>query len=406
MIRSSLVITIDRLNPSFLGPYGGTSAGTPNFNRLAAQSLLVEHAISDSADLDVVFRSFWQGVHACVPPQRITEPSVIERLTDAGVATVLVTDDREVAAHPLAEFFAERVELPSNTSAERASDVEETQLAQSLAAALETLAELRSPFLLWIHLSGMSGPWDAPAELLDRVRGDDDPPPRLTAETPAMRLAPDYDPDELLPIAQAYAAQAMLVDMGLGVLLGALAEHPARNELLLLLTSPRGFPLGEHLLVGDADAALYDELLHVPLLLRRAGGVGAMARDQSFAQPADIAATLLDWHNLPCPSASPQAASLLALTEGQQRWPREQTLSIAADQRGTRTSAWYLRESPASAELFSKPDDRFEANEVSSLCPAIVDELLSAATQLERALVADDFTQIAPLPPALVEGTG
>ena len=31
------------------------------------------------------------------------------------------------------------------------------------------------------------------------------------------------------------------------------------------VTSPRGFPLGEHRRIGECDQALYGELLHVPV---------------------------------------------------------------------------------------------------------------------------------------------
>jgi hypothetical protein len=55
-------------------------------------------------------------------------------------------------------------------------------------------------------------------------------------------------------------------------------------------------------------------------------------------------------------------------------------------------------------ELFAKPDDRLEANEVSSLCPEAVEQLLEAITDFENAAQTDDPSQLAPLSRLLAEG--
>ena len=68
----------------------------------------------------------------------------------------------------------------------------------------------------------------------------------------------------------AYAGQVPVLDLCLATLMEVLDEHPRRDELLLLVTSPSGFPLGEHLRVGSVDDALYGELVHVPAIMRAA----------------------------------------------------------------------------------------------------------------------------------------
>jgi hypothetical protein len=52
--RNTLVVVVDRLGAGFLGPYGATWLDTPALNRLAGQSLLIEHVLSDSPELDIV----------------------------------------------------------------------------------------------------------------------------------------------------------------------------------------------------------------------------------------------------------------------------------------------------------------------------------------------------------------
>jgi hypothetical protein len=67
-----------------------------------------------------------------------------------------------------------------------------------------------------------------------------------------------------------------------------------------------------------------------------------------------------------------------------------------------RTPAWYLR-AGGQPQLFVKPDDRWEINDVVSRCPGIVEGLQTALTQYELALPAARISQLPPLSPALLE---
>src|SRR5262249_61341886 len=142
------------------------------------------------------------------------------------------------------------------------------------------LSQAQRPFLLRIHAQGMTGPWDAPLELRYQFADEDDPVPPDFVEPPRKALTPDYDPDDLLGLAHAYAGQVALVDYCLGMLLEAVDRHPLGGETLLAVTSPRGYPLGEHLRVGPGDDALYGELLQVPLLVRPPDQTTALHRSQ------------------------------------------------------------------------------------------------------------------------------
>ena len=77
-------------------------------------------------------------------------------------------------------------------------------------------------------------------------------------------------------------------------------------------------------------------------------------------------------------------------------WRRDRLCVVGhGAQRAIRTPAWYLR-AGGQPQLFVKPDDRWEINDVVSRCPDIVDGLQAALTQCEMALPA---TRIADLPP-------
>jgi hypothetical protein len=390
LAESAIILSIDRLGAGFLGPYGNTWIETPEFNRLASQSLLCEHMLADSPHLESLFHSYWSGRHA-VSFSVSAAPGYIAAATQRGLRTVLVTDEQSLLSHPLAADFAEQVFVPVDGDPKQAREVEETQLARLFEEALATLRELDTPFLLWIHSRGMSGAWDAPATLREQFAAEDDPLPGEFITPPEKRLTEAIDPDELLKLTHAYAGQVAIVDLCLGALLAAADEHPLAARTLLAVTSPRGYPLGEHGRIGPCDNALYGELLQTPLLVRIPGGNAALVRSQQLVQPSDLGQLLRDIFTTSEATAdSPLVVGrLLSMILDRPQTSPEITVAIAAGQRAIRTPAWFQRESEMDGqsqfELFAKPDDRWEVNEIASRAADIVAELSDVLDQLTAA---------------------
>ncbi len=420
--RSAVVVVVDRLGAGFLGPYGNTWLDTPHWNRLASESLLVETALADSADLGDAYRALWRGLHRLEPALE-GERSLAELAAAAGYETLLVSDEPAVIDYRDASAFETRVQIDADRDAAGASSgddegLTDTQLGRLFAEAIARIGQLQSPALVWVHARGMSGPWDAPYAMRRRFADDEDPDPPDFVDPPRYDVAEGADPDELLGVVQAYAGQVALVDAWLGALLEAIDSAAAdadANETLVIVTSPRGYPLGEHGRVGPQDDpardALYGELLQVPLLVRRPGG--ALSRTQRFGQLGDAAMTVADWLGLDMQPAGRMAGSLLALTEPEESTdvlaPRQIALASSANQWSVRTSAWMWREShPLNAgheshhELFAKPDDRWEANEVASRCRDVVEKMIAAAEVFEQAARRRSLDRLAPLDVELV----
>ena len=272
-----ICLAIDRLHAAYLGAYGNTWINTPALDRLAAESLLLDRAVIDSPQLEIIYRSLWQGLHAMVPAAQALRHTLLpQQLTQAGWQTVLLSDDTAVAEHPLATAFADRVVLkPSKAHRSVAGALEETNAAEFFAAASDQLQRLKSPFFLWLHTGTLGNIWDAPLELREQYRDEDDPPAKDGCEVPNQLLPERFDPDELLSITHAYAGQVTLLDELVGSLIASIEEAGLAQNTLLVLLSPRGFPLGEHRRVGGCDDPLYAELTHVPMMLRLPDGLGA-----------------------------------------------------------------------------------------------------------------------------------
>ena len=250
---SAVVLVIDRLGAGWLGPYGNTWLDTPNFNRLAASSALCETVVIDSPDRDASYRAMLTGRHLLEPSTEAL-PTLPHLASASGASAVLLTDDQQVAEHPLARGFTQRQVIPAKPVPRSVETIEETGLFTFFEAASALIRKQRRPSLLWLHSRGMSGAWDAPLALRYQFADEDDPDPPDFFEPPNVLLPENFDPDQLLGFVQAYAGQVALADMCLGLLLDAIDQYAARNQTLLIVTSPRGYPLGEHRRVGPCDA--------------------------------------------------------------------------------------------------------------------------------------------------------
>lgn len=444
--KNAICLVIDGWQAGFAGPYGNSWIHTPAVNRLAAEGFVFDHALVDSPRLERLYRSFWRGVHAAVPDNRLPKgDGLAARLANAGVSTTLVTDERRVAEHPSAAEFREIVRLEPSRAKRAAADIAGTQLAEFFSQVLDRLEAADEPHLLWAHTSSLTSCWDAPSDYRERYLERDDASgaderAHLAAEIaalgsvgvapPAGRYEPSPDPDELLALRRAYAAQVTVFDACLSGLLEALDQVPGAERTLVFVAGARGYPLGEHGHIGleiDSQAqpngnavaggdALHAELVHVPWLWRLPDRQGALGRSQALVQPADCCATLADWWEVTDSFRANDervgiaaGRSVLPVLLGDESTWRDRLLLTLDDQIALRTSSWYLRairKSPdrvtgdadrQAVELFVKPDDRWEQNEISNRCEAVAVTLVELANEYSQALRTGEPAALSPL---------
>ena len=402
--RSAVVLVVDRLSASQLGPYGNTWFDTPALNRLASESVLFENMLADSPQLEKSYHSYWQGLHSSCTAGKHARPDLLQLLHQAGTFSTLLTDEGLVAEHALAEGFDRCLAASVTAATQAAADVAQTEIAHLMAAAIEQLKPIHSSSLLWIHSRGMNGPWDGPTELRMALVDEEDPVPGDFIEPPHKQFKEKPDPDELLGYNQAYAGQVMALDICIEAFLDALSDSPAANETLLIFTSPRGYPLGQHARVGPCDNALYAELLHVPLLIRYPDSQRATERCHALVQPADLFSTLADWFEVSAEGPLAHSQSLSALLENRQPSPRDRICSVSDGQISLRTQGWFLRQAEDRRELYAKPDDRWEVNEVSDRCGDVAEQMAEAANLYLQAVETLGELNLPDLPEVLVSG--
>lgn len=388
------VLMIDQLSAPMIGPYGNTVVETPNLNRLAAQSGLHDFAFANAVRLDAAYDAI-SGVKA----KRGDRHHPVEFFSQRGLPTTLVSDEARVLDHSFADAFDRVIPIgeirstrPHGKAAAKAAD---TQLANFFAQATAVIAELEPEGLCWMHSRGLSGSWDAPYAYRLHLCDDDDPAPPDFTDAPSQWIDPaTVDPDFLLGFQQAAGAQVRLLDELLGIFL----EQIDRVGVdLFCLSAPRGCPLGEHGLIGEGDQ-LYNESIHVPLMIRWPDHYGlSAARTSTFVQTDWIGRAMSQVSRESEPD--PLAREMGVLVPDKRR---DMVWLSSSEQEALQTHAWKIvRSKMGGTQLYSKPDDRWEVNDVSDRCPDIVEKMSQTLDLLlSEAGLRDDFQ----LSPALAFG--
>lgn len=396
--RSVVVLALDGLGARLLGPYANTWFSTHQFDRLAAQSLLLEFAFADCPELMGSYQSLWTGRNgfAGLAPT-VEKNKLIDQLAEAGVESTLFTDEQRLAESALANQFDRVVMNAIEPATSAANDLSETMLAEFFSVAIEKMAVIKPGELMWIHSTGLSGSWDAPYEMRQQFADEEDPDPPTFIEAPSQFFpSGELEPDDRLGFQQACAAQVVLIDQFLGIMLDHLEAIPPSRRPLLIVTSPRGFPLGVGGHVGQAEQSLFDDAIHVPVLVKWPDGRYAMSRHQSLQYARCVADFVLDWFQagsidlswLDNPLANREMEYLLSTTDGK---------------RSLRTHGWKFLDDGQKQQLFVKPDDRWDMNDVLRKCRLIGEELDELCTSTLEEIKKQGSYQPRGLPDQLAE---
>jgi arylsulfatase A-like enzyme len=223
-------------------------------------------------------------------------------------------------------------------------------------------------------------------------------------DVPAGAVGDVIDEMELLRLRRTYAGTVTLVDRWLGELFKALERTGRGADTLLVFTGDQGEPLGEHGYVRRFRPWLYEELIHTPLILRLPGAKFGGTRHQALVQTVDLLPTVLSAFDLP-PHAEAHGHDLLALVRGERAKLRDYAcLGMDAEEFAIRTHLWHLTvpvepdpdDPPRGPELYRKPEDRWDQNDVAGLHPEVAEHLELTLRRFVEA-VGRDALDVPPL---------
>lgn len=298
-----IVISIDTLRADHLSIYGSTSLKTPAIDQLAADGVVFERAYSHSPQTLPAHASMLSGrlpfetgvrddTMVVKTPGRLLPGMLRER----GYATAGI-----VSAHALRQetgiaqgfdFFDDGMPSYSADTApdERRRDGRESE--ESAERWLDKIGTSRA--FLFLHLNEPHKPYTAPERFSQ------------------------YSP---------YDAEIAYSDEIVGRLVRYLKSHQLYDRSTIVLLSDHGEGLGDH---GEQEHGLfvYEEAIHVPLIIKQQSNAGAGRRISDVAQHIDLVPTLLDLVKAPIPGAL-RGRSLKPLLEGANRLPDRAVYSEA-----------------------------------------------------------------------------
>jgi arylsulfatase A-like enzyme len=382
-----IVLEIDALNLAYLGCYGNDWIATPNLDRLAWEGAVFDQHFAGILQADAT------GQPRCQYQQAIPPHSQEQKANGPDLLQTLRNND----------IFIRELTLAFNQGMGGA----ELKACTELAA--------REKGLLWIHGPSLRPPWNLDEDMAGSYFDEEDPRQEGEVrenseeeleddedeeaaeeqdeeydEEVRVKSLPWLDPPEgplteledMLRVQNTYAAAVTVLDAQIGRLVEALGSKGLLEQASLWITASSGLPLGEHGWLGFSDLNLHEATAHLPLLIRPPqSGLNGL-RISALTQPADITATLLDYFGVLNYAAS--GHSLRPWLDGQiaplrpfalSRW-QPGVLAVAV-----RTAEWTLHrkmtegEEKSNPQLFVRPDDRWEKNDVGGQYPEVVAEL-------------------------------
>ena len=364
-----IVLTIDGLNSFMLGLYGNTMLETPALDQVASVGITFDFALSHSCELADSMR-------------RLLASSDEANVSECVAGRSVFVSDCSTAAQCAQEAqFETIIDIASELGSTNhiAKEIGQTRAATFFSYALEAVEQIQLGDLLWLHFSGLSQSWDAPLSLRKQFVGPDDPDAYDLYEPPSQSFDSEVDdPDLLVSIHAALTAQVAIIDQLLGVFLKFVAEHPVASKAHLAITSPRGYSLGGGGHVG-IGTSLTSESVHVPLLLSVAGDREKFSnvRSHSLIQNSLIGKLIGQLTDGGPESVQSFFDRHCAVFMDDQSEP---VFLEGKNERALQNRFWKLiRRQEENGEekwrLYVKPDDRWDANDVSSRCPQILEEL-------------------------------
>jgi choline-sulfatase len=279
-----VLITLDSVRADRMGFLGSSARLSPNLDRLAGQSIVFEQAFAQAPLTVASHATILSGTY----PQTNRAGELGTRLASS---LPFVPDLLRAGGDRTAAFVGSIALEPKNGFApgfDRGFAVydagfhqpEKAQsgsvgrtAAQVVARASAWLARNpKGPFFLWVHLN-----------------------------------------DPAAASASSYNAAVSAADSAVGKLVAALRGSKLYDDALIVVASDHGQGLGAH---GEDTHGvfLYDETLHVPLLLKLPQGQSAGKRVRVHARLVDIAPTILEIAGVTIPSQM-QGQSLLRMAK-------------------------------------------------------------------------------------------
>jgi arylsulfatase A-like enzyme len=173
---------------------------------------------------------------------------------------------------------------------------EDTFVAQCVKEGIKWLEDQteKDNLLLWVDCFDPHEPWDPPSPY-DRMYTDPNYKGQDIIHPIPGNVEGYLTPEELNHIKMLYAGKVTLCDHWIGIFLDKVKDLGLYDNSLILFTTDHGAPFGEHGYIKKAQPGLYEDLVHIPLIIRHPEGLGAGKRFSAMVETTEVFPTILDF---------------------------------------------------------------------------------------------------------------
>lgn len=370
-----ILITLDTTRADRMGFLGSTRGLTPNLDKLARDSTVFTRAYTQAPFTPAAHATILSGTYpqyhqvlAFPLPLARTVPYLPEILgangyhTGAFVGSMALDPKISVPGFDRGfdTYYADFHPGPEGSGLGDRYQTVEWRAGEVVKHATGWLGKRPpGPFLMWVHMFDPHDPYDPPE-------------PYKTRYAKAL-----------------YDGEIAYMDSALGTLFRQLKAAGLYDGALIVVTADHGDALGDH---GEDQHGifLYDETVHVPLLIKLPHGQAAGKRVETIVEHADITPTILGSLGIPLPEKV-QGQSLLGFLEPDT--PKGQAAAKDWQDRGAYSEAdyghlafgWsaiqslrtgkYLYVEAPRRELYDQANDPGAEHDLAQASPAVADTL-------------------------------
>ena len=298
---------IDSLRADHMSSYGYPRLTTPHMDRFAQGGALFERTYSPHIPTTSGYGSMLTGMDAFSTqvvalrhkgPMRPEIKTLPEMLREAGYATTCVG----FSGNPASRGFDTYLTFAGWGSWNEGRSPKAENLNEVAIPELKRLAKGKEPFYLFLRHMDPHAPYLPPYPFERIFYHGNECDPRNHSMDPVMSFKPFCDffaswmppgiKDKDYVIAQ-YDGAVAYMDASIQAIFTALETLDVLDDTIVVINSDHGETLYDHECWFDHHS-MYDQTLHVPLIIRYPGKVPAGVRVPGFNQQKDLVPTLLD----------------------------------------------------------------------------------------------------------------
>jgi len=325
-----VLIGIDSLRADHMSGYGYHRLSTPHIDRFATQGTLFERTYSAHIPTTSAYASMLTGMDCFKTqvvalrhkgPLRPEVKTLAEILREGGYNTTCFG----FSGNPSSRGFDAYLDYAGWGSWAEGRSPKAQNLNGVTLPELDRLVAQPEPFFLFLRHMDPHAPYLPPEPFERMFYHGNELDPANTSMEPVLKFKPFRDfflswmppgiTDKDYIIAQ-YDGAIAYMDACIQTIFTALAGHGILDETIVVVNGDHGETLYEHECWFDHHG-MYDNVLHVPLIIRYPGRVPAGKRIDGYNQHKDLVPTLLELAGIEAGDVDFDGQSLLPLIDGE-----------------------------------------------------------------------------------------